>query len=84
MNLFCTLVLMNLFCFAGMFLFLLKKKREIPQECVVWQLPVIFYLDERLLHYTINHIAQAKTDTLGYNHTLLFFYFVDLQNRFQV
>lgn len=81
---------MNLFCFAGMFLFLLEK-REIPQECVVWQLPVIFYLDERLLQYTINHIAQTKTDTLGYNHTLLKAtppphppFFVDLQNRFQV
>jgi len=55
-----------LVCFFISYFFL-----EIPQECVVWQLPVIFYLDERLLHYTINHIAQAKTDTLGYNHTLL-------------
>ncbi len=52
-----------------------------PQECVVWRLSVIFYLDERLFHNTINHIAQSKTDTLGYNRTplkathLLFFSF---------
>lgn len=60
------LFVMSLIC-----LFLLGGKTLVPQECVVLQLSVIFYLDERLLHNTINHVAQAKTDTWGYNRTPL-------------